>query len=226
MMNDSKRRLRIPVKFVTNLKDSHKLLGPKILTGPSGTSWLVEVKRTEDGDYVLCNDWEIFVKDHGLEDADLLVFKMNDFTSFDVMIFDATASNEENGYGDDDIHEPIRRKGKQSSRGKQYQFHSPQPSEGKKMKKILVAKQDNGKSKCTPSSSRKKNVEPNSEEISLMFSNRRQVPEKEKIRVHGLASRQRSSVPCVLMTMQPTHVYMGQMVFSKVSRLSKLTLVT
>ncbi|KAJ8567215.1 hypothetical protein K7X08_019423 [Anisodus acutangulus] len=95
MMNDSKRRLRIPVKFVTNSKDSHKLLGPKILTGPSGTSWLVEVKRAEDGDYVLCNDWEIFVKDHGLEDADLLVFKMNDFTSFDVMIFDATACEKE-----------------------------------------------------------------------------------------------------------------------------------
>ncbi|KAJ8546120.1 hypothetical protein K7X08_018703 [Anisodus acutangulus] len=240
MINDFRRRLRIPVKFVTNLKEGHKLLGPKILTGPSGTSWLVEVKRTDDDDYVFCNGWEIFVKDHCLEDADLLVFKMNDFTSFAVMIFDSTAcekevtffvkknripckhpdeitdahSNEQKSSEDessnDDADEPIRRKGSESSHGKQYQLPSPQPTKGNKMKKILVAKQDNGKRKCTASSSRKKNTAP-----ALMFSNRRQVPEKEKIRVHGLASRHTSSVPSVLITMQPTHVYMGQMKLPK-----------
>lgn len=49
-----------------------------------------------------------------------------------------------------------------------------------------------------------------------MYSNRRRVSEKEKMRVHQLASRHTSSVPSLLMTMQPTHVYMGQLVFSKV----------
>ncbi|XP_059293754.1 B3 domain-containing protein REM16-like [Lycium ferocissimum] len=246
MMNDFRRRLRIPVKFVKNLKDSHKLLGHKILTGPSGNSWVVEVKRRDEDDFVFCNDgWETFVKDHCLEDTDLLVFKMNNFTSFDVMIFDSTAcekedtffvkkhrnsckhpdevtdehSNEEYGYGDDDtveedyIREPIRRKGSESSRGKQNQFHSAQPSKGKKMKQIPVAKQDNRTRKCTPSLSRKMNVEP--EEKVPVLSNRRQVPEKEKIRVHQLASRHTSSVPSVLMTMQPTHVNMGQLKLPK-----------
>ncbi|MCD7448869.1 hypothetical protein HAX54_046963 [Datura stramonium] len=258
MMNDFRRRLRIPQRFVTCLKNSQKLLGQKILTGPSGNTWVVEVKRTEDDDYVFCNGWEIFVKDHCLEDADLLVFKMDGFSAFDVMIFDASAcekegtffvkkhrypckhpdevtdehtseqqssgdepSNEENIYGDDDdtdeednIQEPKMRKGSQSSRGKQYQFHSPQPSKGEKMKKILVAKQDdNRKRKCTPSSSHKKNIEP--EEKRPMFSNRRQVSEKEKIKVHRRASRHTSSMPSVLMTMQPTHVYMGQLKLPK-----------
>lgn len=191
---------RIPQKFVTCFKNSHKLLGQKILTGPSGNTWLVEVKRTEEDDYVFCNGWEIFVKDHCLEDADLLVFKMDGFSAFDVMIFDASACEKEGTFfvkkdgnpckhpeevtdehtsehqssedepsnedGDDDddmdeednIHEPTR--GLKSSRGKEYQFQSSQPGNGKKMKKILVAKQDNRKRKCLSMSSLKINVEP------------------------------------------------------------------
>lgn len=245
MMSDFRRRLRIPEKFVTCFKNSHKLLGQKILTGPSGYTWFVEVKRTEEDDYVFCNGWEIFVKDHCLDDADMLVFKMDGFSAFDVMIFDASACEKEETFfvkknknpckhpdevtdehtseqqssedehsneEDDDTtdEEPTRRK---SSRGKQYQFHSPQPSKGRRMKKILIAKQDNRKRKCTPTSSRKKSVEP--EEKRPVFSNRRQVPEKEKIKVHQLASRHKSSVPSVLMTMQPTHVYMGQLKLPK-----------
>ncbi|KAL3378502.1 hypothetical protein AABB24_004430 [Solanum stoloniferum] len=250
MINDFRRRLRIPQKFVTCFKNSHKLLGQKILTGPSGNTWLVEVVRTEEEDYVFCNGWEVFVKDHCLEDADMLVFKMDGFSAFDVMIFDASAcekettffvkknrnpckhpdevtdehtteqqsSEDETSNEDDDdtdeeenIQEPTR--GRKLSRGKQYQFQSPQSSKGKKMKKILVAKQDNRKRKCTPMSSRKKNVEP--EEKRPMFSNRRRVPEKEKMKVHQLASRHTSSVPSLLMTMQPTHVYMGQLKLPK-----------
>lgn len=186
---------RIPQKFVTCFKNSHKLLGQKILTGPSGNTWLVEVIRTEK-DYVFCNGWEVFVKDHSLEIADMLVFKMDGFSAFDVMIFDASACEKETTFfvkknrnpckhpdevtdehtteqqssedepsndddvtdEDDNIQEPTR--GRKSSRGKQYQFQSLQSSKGKKMKKILVAKQDNRRRKCTPMSSRKKNVEP------------------------------------------------------------------
>lgn len=176
-------------------KNSYKLLGQKILTGPSGNTWLVEVKRTEDDDYVFCNGWEMFVKDHCLEEADLLVFKMDGFSAFDVMIFDSSACEKETTFfvkknrnpckhpdevtdehtseqqssedepsnedDDDDTDEEDNiQRGRKSSRGEQYQFHSVQASRGKKIKKILVAKQDNRKRKCTPMSSRKINVEP------------------------------------------------------------------
>lgn len=161
---------RIPKRFVTSFKNSNKLLGRKFLTGPCGKTCLVEVKRTEEDDFVFCNGWEIFVKDHHLDDADLLVFKMDGFSGFDVTIFDPSACEKEEpsseddpsceeinyGYDDDDddttdeednIQEVTSRK---SSHGKQYQFHSPQPSKGRKKKKILVAKEDNKKRKCTP----------------------------------------------------------------------------
>ncbi|KAM3252827.1 hypothetical protein T459_06661 [Capsicum annuum] len=223
MMNDFRNRLRIPKRFVTSFKNSNKLLGRKFLTGPCGKTCLVEVKRTEEDDFVFCNGWEIFVKDHHLDDADLLVFKMDGFSGFDVTIFDPSACEKEEpsseddpsceeinyGYDDDDddttdeednIQEVTSRK---SSHGKQYQFHSPQPSKGRKKKKILVAKEDNKKRKCTP------------EENSCSYSNRRQVPEKEKMRVHQQASRHTSSVPCVLMKMKPTHVYNGQLKFPR-----------
>ncbi|CAN4079602.1 unnamed protein product [Withania somnifera] len=212
MTKDFRHRLCIPKKFVTCFKNSHKLLGQKILIGPSGDTWFVEVKKTEENDYIFCNGWEIFAKDHCLDDADMLVFKMDGFSDFDVLIYDASAcekeetffvkknrspckhpdehtseqQSSEDGHSneeDDDTtdEEPTRRK---SSRGKQYQFHSPQPSKGRRTKKILLATQDNRKRKCTPSS-RKKNVEP--EVKRPVFSNRRQVPEEKKIKVHQQA---------------------------------------
>ncbi|XP_016514932.1 B3 domain-containing protein REM16-like [Nicotiana tabacum] len=232
MMNDFRRRLRIPQKFVLNLKDSYKLLGRKILRGPSGNTWAVEVKRREDDDYVFCNGWELFVKDHCLEEADLLVFKMKSFSSFDVSIFDLSACEKEETFfakknrnpckHPDEVTDEHTSDQKESSENehsseeesyeKKYVFHSSQLGKGKKMKKILIAKQQiNRKRECTPSSPRKKNIEP--EEKMPMFSNRRQVTEKEE--VFQQASRHKSSVPFFLMTMQPTHVYLGQLKLPK-----------
>ncbi|XP_016432496.1 B3 domain-containing protein REM16-like [Nicotiana tabacum] len=228
MMNDFRPRLRIPHKFVINLKDSYKLLGRKILRGPSGNTWTVEVKKREDNDYVFCNGWEQFVKDHCLEEADLLVFKMKSFSCFDVTIFDLSACEKEETFfvkknrnpckhpdevtdehtSDQEESSENGHSTEEESYGKKYVFHSSQLRKGKKMKKILIAKQQiNRKRECTPSSTCKRNIEP--EEKMPIFSNR------HREEVFQQASRHKSSVPSFLMTMQPTHVYLGQLKLPK-----------
>ena len=75
----------IPKKFVDNLKK--KLPQSVTLKGPSGLTWDVELKTIDDTLF-FNHGWQEFVKDHSLEETDLLVFRYNGWSQFDVLIFD------------------------------------------------------------------------------------------------------------------------------------------
>ncbi|CAK7347628.1 unnamed protein product [Dovyalis caffra] len=78
-------QLPIPEKFSNHLKK--KLPENVILKGPSGSTWQVEL-TTDDDTMFFKRGWEQFVKDHFLEEKDLLIFKYNGESYFDVLIFD------------------------------------------------------------------------------------------------------------------------------------------
>ncbi|KAL3839269.1 hypothetical protein ACJIZ3_023860 [Penstemon smallii] len=67
------QQLSIPTKFTNNLRD--KLTGPVALGGPSGSIWYFGLLTA-------------FVEDHSLEENEILIFKYNGNTRFDVLIFD------------------------------------------------------------------------------------------------------------------------------------------
>jgi hypothetical protein len=75
----------IPEKFSNHLKK--KLPENVFLKGPSGGTWQVEL-TTDDDTMFFKNGWEEFVKDHFLEEKDLLIFKYNRESCFEVLIFD------------------------------------------------------------------------------------------------------------------------------------------
>uniref|UniRef100_A0A6N2N9U6 TF-B3 domain-containing protein n=1 Tax=Salix viminalis TaxID=40686 RepID=A0A6N2N9U6_SALVM len=78
-------QLPIPETFSNHLKK--KLLENVTLKGPSGSTWQVEL-ATDDDTMFFKHGWEEFVKDHFLEENDLLIFKYNGESNFDVLIFD------------------------------------------------------------------------------------------------------------------------------------------
>ncbi|XVF36202.1 hypothetical protein REPUB_Repub19eG0037900 [Reevesia pubescens] len=78
-------QLAIPNKFANKLRN--KLPEIVALRGPSGVAWTVELSSTVDGMFFK-NGWPKFVKDHSLEEKDLLIFRFNGESSFDVLIFD------------------------------------------------------------------------------------------------------------------------------------------
>ncbi|KAK4489567.1 hypothetical protein RD792_005377 [Penstemon davidsonii] len=84
----------IPTKFTNNLRD--KLTGTIALRGPSGSIW--DVGLLANGETLLLKQgWTAFVKDHSLEEKDILVFKYNGNSRFDVLIFDHQNSCEREG---------------------------------------------------------------------------------------------------------------------------------
>ncbi|GMY09767.1 B3 domain-containing protein REM16-like [Fagus crenata] len=79
------RQLAIPQKFVDNLKK--KLPQSVILKGPSGLTWNVDL-TTNDDTLFFNHGWQEFVQDHSLKETDLLVFRYDGGSQFDVLIFD------------------------------------------------------------------------------------------------------------------------------------------
>ncbi|KAM3341951.1 hypothetical protein P3S68_026917 [Capsicum galapagoense] len=79
------QQLAIPKKFANNLREK---LGDSVsLTGPSGPTW--NVRLTLIGDALFLKDgWKEFVDAHSLEEDDLLIFKYNGSSRFDVSVFD------------------------------------------------------------------------------------------------------------------------------------------
>lgn len=57
------------------------------LKGPSGATWDVGLTSSDDKLYFK-RGWQEFVKAHSLEQNDLLVFRYNGMSQFDVLIFD------------------------------------------------------------------------------------------------------------------------------------------
>ncbi|MBA0720642.1 hypothetical protein Golax_008254 [Gossypium laxum] len=75
----------IPEKFAKNIRK--KLPETVTVKGPSGIIW--DLGLTADGDTLFFNDgWRNFVLDHSLEENDLLIFKYNGLSHFDVLMFE------------------------------------------------------------------------------------------------------------------------------------------
>ncbi|KAK6139029.1 hypothetical protein DH2020_027227 [Rehmannia glutinosa] len=79
------QQLAIPKKFVDNIRD--KMTSTVALRGPSGHVWNVDL--VTNGDVLLLkNGWKAFVEGHSLVENDILIFKYNRNSRFDVSIFD------------------------------------------------------------------------------------------------------------------------------------------
>ncbi|OMO74943.1 hypothetical protein COLO4_26419 [Corchorus olitorius] len=83
--SDFHEQLAIPQKFVDKLR--RKLPETVGLRGPSGSTWSVKLTSNEDSLF-FSNGWPEFVKDHCLEENDMLTFRFNGESSFDVVIYD------------------------------------------------------------------------------------------------------------------------------------------
>ena len=74
----------IPKKFANHLPE--KLPENVTIKGPSGAKW--NVGLVTSGDTMLFKQgWKVFVEDHSLEEDDVLIFKYNGDSRFDVLIF-------------------------------------------------------------------------------------------------------------------------------------------
>ncbi|WZY86266.1 hypothetical protein YC2023_032650 [Brassica napus] len=79
-------RLAIPKKFSTYCK--RKLAKIVTLKSPSGTKYNVGLEEDDEKTLAFRCGWDKFVKDHSLHESDLLVFKFNGSSEFEVLIFD------------------------------------------------------------------------------------------------------------------------------------------
>ncbi|KAI8549802.1 hypothetical protein RHMOL_Rhmol06G0053600 [Rhododendron molle] len=78
------QQLAIPEKFAKNMKK--KLPENATVIGPSGGKW--NVGLVSSGETLLFrHGWKEFVKDHFLKEDDVLIFKYNGESRFDVLIF-------------------------------------------------------------------------------------------------------------------------------------------
>lgn len=75
----------IPEQFTKNLKGNLPTLIS--LKGPSGGVWQVNLTKI-NGTTFFCYGWDEFANDNLLEENDLLIFKYNGASCFDVLIFD------------------------------------------------------------------------------------------------------------------------------------------
>ncbi|KAJ4701835.1 B3 domain-containing protein [Melia azedarach] len=85
------RQLAIPEKVARNLKK--KLPLSVSLKGPSGFMWVVGI-TARDNTLYFCHGWPEFVKNHFLQENDILFFKYNGDSLFDVLMFDGQSKCE------------------------------------------------------------------------------------------------------------------------------------
>ncbi|XP_050236573.1 B3 domain-containing protein REM16-like [Mercurialis annua] len=86
--------LAIPEKFTRKLL--RKLPDTVTLKGPSGTAWEVSLTAHENT-FLFSRGWPEFVKAYSLEENDMLVFKYNRESCFDVLMFDGQSMCEKAG---------------------------------------------------------------------------------------------------------------------------------
>lgn len=84
LQGDFHQQLAIPKKFTENLRS--KLPENVVLKGPSGATWKVGTVA-DDENLLFKHGWQDFVKDHALEKNDILVFRYNGESSFNVLVF-------------------------------------------------------------------------------------------------------------------------------------------
>lgn len=75
----------VPQKFVNNLRE--KLAGCVSLKGPSGAIWNIGLTTCGEKLYFQ-RGWKEFVEEHSLQENDVLIFKYNGGSQFDVLMFD------------------------------------------------------------------------------------------------------------------------------------------
>lgn len=85
MHEDFKQHLRMPTKFPDYCK--RELPDIVDLKGPSGSIWPVGLKKTSD-EMLLQSGWKEFVEAQRICEKDLLIFKYDGHSGFDVSIFD------------------------------------------------------------------------------------------------------------------------------------------
>ncbi|CAI0383854.1 unnamed protein product [Linum tenue] len=73
---------------------SSRLPGTVALRGPSGIVWTVGVAMSDDGTLFFSGVWKEFAQDHGLQAGDLLIFRFNGHSQFDVLVLESESSCE------------------------------------------------------------------------------------------------------------------------------------
>ncbi|KAK1373713.1 hypothetical protein POM88_029906 [Heracleum sosnowskyi] len=86
LVGDFPRKLLIPAAFVEKMEG--KLGYESVLKYECERSYTVEIKKMKDGKFFFSNGWPQFVKDHGLEYGDFVVFRLVEDSSFQVTIYD------------------------------------------------------------------------------------------------------------------------------------------
>eukprot|EP00268_Persea_americana_P026180 TRINITY_DN2556_c0_g2_i1.p1 TRINITY_DN2556_c0_g2~~TRINITY_DN2556_c0_g2_i1.p1 ORF type:complete len:302 (+),score=33.06 TRINITY_DN2556_c0_g2_i1:51-956(+) len=84
LLGDFTEKIRIPPAFIKNLNG--KVIDESILRCPNGKVWPVKVKQ-DAGHLFFRKGWQDFVKDNSLEAGELLVFRYDGNSGFDVQIF-------------------------------------------------------------------------------------------------------------------------------------------
>ncbi|KAM0924723.1 hypothetical protein ACQ4PT_004662 [Festuca glaucescens] len=90
MIGDFQLRVSIPEKVANNFT---RLIAKEgfTLKSPSGETWRVFAEKIAD-ELFFVSGWEEFVKDHELQENDLLLFECSGIGCFDVLIFDSSGS--------------------------------------------------------------------------------------------------------------------------------------
>ncbi|CAN1250445.1 B3 domain-containing protein At4g01580 [Linum perenne] len=83
-------KLMIPRKFISKFGD--KLLRSATLEVPSGDKWEVELVRDGEGVWFCNNGWQRFTEFYSFKYGHLLLFQYKGHSSFEVVIFDTTAT--------------------------------------------------------------------------------------------------------------------------------------
>ncbi|CAI0429459.1 unnamed protein product [Linum tenue] len=102
MLQDSK--IYIPTEFVKRYRS--RLGSSATLKVANGETWEVELATDDDGLIWLLKGWDDFTKHHSLRQGDIVVFRLEQDSSFCVMVFDPTAS--EKKYNVKDANDLVR----------------------------------------------------------------------------------------------------------------------
>ncbi|CAK7355254.1 unnamed protein product [Dovyalis caffra] len=216
MVCEFRNQLVIPKQFANRFQE--KLSDTIRLRGPSGHIWAVKLTKTTN-DWLFQNGWVNFVQDHGLEEADFLVFQYEGNSSFKVTIFTKTGCEREGSYF-------IKEHTSSCSR-----FCSAKPnvdSDYDPMENVITLNESNNKNKQKGKTKKEReNQRDESMMVHYLFvytksygkqgweksysyyllSNRRQVTAEEKKRARLLAAKHSSTQPSFKRVMKPTNVY-------------------
>ncbi|KAH7692792.1 B3 DNA binding domain-containing protein [Dioscorea alata] len=175
----------IPEKFVKNVK--RKLPEIMSLRSPNGNLWSVKLEKVP-GSLMVKDGWKEFVNEHYVVENDVLVFKYDGNSCFDVLIFDQSGCEKEASYF-------VRRSNPLEEHEMEKEFN----------KTGTLDVQKNG----TNAKRRNTENEPGSSKIKhdvKIVTKRRQISKEEEARALQLAEAYETLNPSFITVMQPSHV--------------------